>query len=104
MAKTKQDQFHEAMLSVYKQAKAECNYTATRFLRMVSEHGGLQAAKILLAASGYSDGFTELWRCKRLDITMEALVLKDEWSDLFTQDELNIARKRLKDYGYASEK
>jgi hypothetical protein len=36
----------------------------------------------------------------RLDLTMEAYVLKPGCQGLFTQDEIAIARKRLSDLGY----
>jgi len=43
---------------------------------MVSNEGGLKTARKLLATAEPSDGFTELWRNHRLDLTMESLVLK----------------------------
>jgi hypothetical protein len=92
--------FHEQMVNIYERAKAECNYNATRFLQMVTELGGLGAAKALLHAPGLSDGFTALWECGCLGLTMEALVLRLPWSDLFTEEELAVARKRLTDLGY----
>jgi hypothetical protein len=92
--------FHDEMLEIYRRAKVECQYNATFFLQMVSGTGGLQAARTLLAASKLSDGFTALWRCGRLDLTVEALVLKSPWRDLFTHAELAIAQKRLDDLGY----
>ena len=91
--------FHEAMLEIYGRAKTECHYNASRFLQMVGERGGLETARYLLHA-GLSDGFTALWNCNRLDLTVEAYVLKPEWQGLFTQDELAIARKRLAEVGY----
>jgi hypothetical protein len=42
----------------------------------------------------------KLWEFKRLDLTVEALVLRPEWSLLFSEEERQIARKRLSDYGY----
>ncbi len=78
MPKNKEFEFHEAMLSIYKHAKAECNYNATRFLQMVNEQGGFQTARTLLHAPDNSQGFTAVWKCGRLDLTVEALVLKDE--------------------------
>ncbi len=92
--------FHEAMLSIYQKAKYECNYNATRFLQMVTDQGGIGAAKQLLHSEGFSEGLTALWECKRLNISMEALVLQDQWSQLFTEEELNIARERLNQLGY----
>jgi len=94
------DRFHQEMLSIYSRAKDECDYNATRFLRMVSEQGGLQAARSLLHAEGYSEGLTALWERGRLDITMEALILQEPWSQLFSEDEVTVARRRLKDLGY----
>ena len=67
---------------------------------MVNSLGGLEAARSLLHAGGYSEGLTALWECGRLDITMEALVIKQPWSSLFLEDELEVAHKRLKELGY----
>lgn len=94
--------FHERMQQIYEQAKTECNYTATRFLQMVNAEGGLQAAKKLLSAGGYSEGLTHLWEKKRLDISMEATILQKPWRALFTDEELSVARKKLKELGYSS--
>jgi hypothetical protein len=90
------------MLEVYRRAKVECHYNANFFIQMVSGTGGLQTARTLLAATKLSDGFTALWKCGRLDLTVEALVLKSPWRGLFTDDELAIAQKRLDDLGYIS--
>jgi hypothetical protein len=92
--------FHERMRQIYDQAKSECGYSANRFLQMVNADGGLQAAKKLLNSGGYSEGLTRLWEEKRLDISMEATVLKGPWCELFTGEELSIARKKLKELGY----
>ena len=94
--------FHREMLNIYEQAKTECNYVATRFRQMVGELGGLAAAKRLLAPEGYSEGLTRLWEEGRLDISMEALVLRDPWRKLFTVKELEIAQRRLNELGYKS--
>ena len=95
--------FHDEMLEIYRRAKSECRYNAARFLQMVSESGGLNAARTLLAASTVSDGFSALWQSGRLDLTVEALVIRPPWNTLFTQYELEVARKRLADLGYPRE-
>ena len=92
--------FHQEVLSVYTKAKDECHYNATRFLQMVSDQGGLQVAKSLLHAEGYSEGLTALWELGRLDITMEAVVIQQPWCELFTDEELATARTRLQELGY----
>jgi uncharacterized LabA/DUF88 family protein len=92
--------FHEAMLNIYRRAKSECRYDAKVFLGMVVEHGGLEAAKRLLHAPDVQEGFTRLWECGRLDLTMEALIIQDPWNQLFTAEELAIAKRRLTQHGW----
>ena len=92
--------FHEAMLEIYRRAKSDAGYNATRFLSMVTEQGGYEAARTLIHASNVSDGYTALWQRKHLELTVEALILKPEWHDLFSEHERGIARQRLIDYEY----
>ena len=92
--------FHKAMIDIYRVAKQECGYVATSFLQMVSEKGGLATAQTLLATTQPSEGFTTLWECGRLDLTVEALVLHPDYAPLFSEEEMSVAKKRLQDYGY----
>lgn len=92
--------FEAEMLDVFERAKIEAGYNATYFLQMLSELGGLETARQLLTASRISDGFTALWERKRLDLTVEARVLIPEYEDLFTEEERETARLRLKEFGY----
>ena len=62
------------MTVIYETAKRELGYNATRFLQMISEHGGLATARQLLWSDKPSDGFTTLWSHHRLDLTVEAHV------------------------------
>jgi len=88
------------MLLIYEKAKSECNYNATRFLEMVNKYGGRGAAKILLHFPGPQEGLIALWHCGRLDISMEATILKSPWNNLFTEEEIEIAKKRLHELRY----
>jgi hypothetical protein len=100
MSEELEARFDEAMMDVYRRALKECDYKATRFLHMLHEHRGLETARILLHAPGVSEGYIALWERKRLDLTVEAVMLGDQWQPLFTEAERAIARKRLADYGY----
>jgi TIR domain len=93
-------EFHRAMLDVFRRAKSEAGYNAAYFLRMVQDVGGLEAARRLLRAGSVSSGFTTLWEKGRLDLSVEAVVLQDRFAELFTDEELDIARNRLAEYGY----
>lgn len=92
--------FDVAMMDVYLRALNECDYKATRFLQMLHEHRGLETARILLHGSKVSEGYVALWERKRLDLTVEAVILSADWHSLFSEQEREIARKRLAEYGY----
>jgi hypothetical protein len=47
-----------------------------------------------------SEGFTALWERGRLDLSVEALVLAEEFDDLFPEDEPDVARDRLAEHGH----
>jgi len=47
-----------------------------------------------------SDGFTTPWELKRLDLSVEAFVLRPEYAPLFAEEERSSARACLKGYGY----
>jgi hypothetical protein len=95
-----EDQFHQAMIDIYLAAKRDCNYNATYFIQMVERHGGVETARRLLASDTPQTGFTVLWECERLDLSVEAQVLKPEYASLFTEAERHTARGRLAEYGY----
>lgn len=92
--------FRDAMREVYRRAKAEAGYNATYFLQMLSELGEIETARRLIMASKPSQGFTVLWEKGRLDLSVEAQVLRPEFAELFTDDELDAARARLDEYDY----
>ncbi|RIA01519.1 hypothetical protein D1122_02315 [Cereibacter sphaeroides] len=95
--------FDQAMFSIFQRAKSEAGYTATLFLGMISDRGGLATAKFLINSSKPSAGYTALYERGRLDLTVEALVIENPvWHELFTEDELNRARHRLRQYGYSA--
>jgi hypothetical protein len=93
--------FHREMVSVYQEAKKRHGYNATRFLQIVSEKGGLQAAKELLRVPGTSEGLSRLYQLGALDISMEARIAHDPtWAPLFSADEIDLARKKLAELDY----
>lgn len=92
--------FHEAMVDIYRRAKREAGYTASYFLGMVAERGGYETAIYLIRRDSPSDGYTALYELSRLDLTVEALVIRPEWSDLISETDRELARIRLTEYGF----
>ena len=87
-------QFETEMRAIYPQC-AKFGYHSSYLLQLISEHGGVGAAKHLLA-SPPSEGFSRLALEERLDLSVEAVVLKPQWEELFNDTELATARRRLK--------
>jgi hypothetical protein len=71
-------------------------YNPTYFRRMLADLGGVGTAKLLLEphrSSAY--GFERLWELGQLERSLEFAVLLPWFSELFTDDELEEARRRL---------
>jgi 5-methylcytosine-specific restriction enzyme A len=92
--------FHQAMIDIYSLAGRATGYWANYFLRSVRKDGGLNTARKLLWKSGTSAGFERLQAEHRLDLSMEALMLKPEFRGLFSEVELAMASERLLAHGY----
>jgi hypothetical protein len=92
--------YHQEMIDSFYLLSKEYGYRATYFLRMVEEHGGVEASRRLLSSASPGGGLARLWELKRLDLSVEASVLLPEYQALFTDDERKIARERLSAYGY----
>lgn len=95
-----EDKLNNEMMSIYHRAKKDLGYNANRFLQLLIDVGGLQAAKKLINKSGGTYGFEVLWEYNRLDLSVEALVLKEEYYNLFTDQERETCKTRLAEYGY----
>lgn len=96
-------EFDARMMDNYRRALSEVGYNSTRVLQMMFEHGGFETAHTLLATSNVSEGYTAMWERGRLDLTVEALVLEDRFSQLFTDEQLSTARTRLEQYGFTAQ-
>ena len=66
-------------------------------IRPVTE---IQQAHRCLSGNRESDGFFALADKKRLDLSLEALAVKKQFTALFTDEEANNALMRLLDAGY----
>jgi hypothetical protein len=94
-------EFDQEMLSIYQRALSEAHYKASRFLTMLSDHGGLETARILIHSPTVSEGYAALWERKCLNLTVEAVIYDNpKWHRLFTEEELAICKRRLADYRY----
>lgn len=90
-------------LDALKSAVSECRkvgYVPKRFIYMINTTDPFDVVRSLIHAPSVSEGFTTLWEKKRLDLSCEAIILKPEWREHFSPQEIAIARKRLAELHY----
>lgn len=98
-ASTLEDELYEAIYDTYQRAGRETGYWGSYFLRMLKRRGGVVAAKRALQSrpSGKpSKGFQAMLDAGRKDLTVEAVVLKPRFRELFTPAEISEASTRLR--------
>ena len=95
-----EERFHDSMLDIFWLAGRATGYWASYFLRGVRNKGGVTEARDLLRKTGTSPGFERLKAEGRLDLSMEAIVIKPEFASLFNAQEIETAQQRLDDVGY----
>jgi hypothetical protein len=93
-------EFTDELYAGYRFLVRTIKYRAKSFLEMVTLHGGVGAAQLLLQESHIHDGFTRLWEERMLGYSVEAVVLKPKYRSLFTEPEREVARDRLERHGF----
>lgn len=71
-----------------------------RTRKQAADHGALALAKRTLSGRSLSDGFADLQKQGRLDLSLEALAISSRFGSLFTDEEANEAISRLMEAGY----
>ena len=88
------DKFHEDLINLYTSAVKSCDCQPISLSCVVAQ-GGVLAAKNYLTSNTVRSGLFPLSEYGRIDLSVESLVLRDEYSGLFESDELQEAEKRL---------
>lgn len=74
---------------------ARIGYHPSRFIKMLQDSDAISVAKKIVASGELQDGFKKLKALDRLDLALESIMLKPEFSKLFTKQELKAAKWRL---------
>ena len=86
----------EKFLAACAEARAKAEAIGVR-IRPVAD---LTQARRVLSGHRQSDGFALLAQKGRLDLSLEALAIKKQFTSLFTDEEANNALMRLLEAGY----
>ena len=82
------------------QALQQATQTATALGVRIRPIQNIEQAHKILSGHKESDGFSHLARLGALELSIEALAVKKQFTALFSDDEANNALMRLMDAGY----
>ncbi len=97
----REQQFDDALRALFPLWRSCASLAQGRVPQLINRHTAVGAAKHLLHGPGLSNGFVKLRDARRLDLTIEWLVLRPEFGSLFTMEERAIARRKLVENGVA---
>jgi hypothetical protein len=69
-------------------------------MRPITDADAMKTARRALSGNRESDGFAALEQLRRLDLSLEALVVDKRFTGLFSDEEANTALMRLLDAGF----
>lgn len=94
-----EQELQDELIFCTEQVKKKIHYRATRFSQMLANHGAVETARKLIHSTKIATGFWELVSAGYPELTVEYTVLKPKYRSLFTDDELQICRRKLQDFG-----
>jgi HNH endonuclease len=94
-------EFTQALVDIYRRALKETEYNAHEFFQLLQWRHGRDTALYLIHSTRPATGFTALWERKRLDLTVEAMILRPKWNYLFTDEDRLAAYRRLAEYHHS---
>lgn len=77
--------FHVEVLERCSEIEEVLGHPPRAYLRMISQMGGVEAARAVVGSPSPSATFTRLWLGGRPDLTLEALVIREEFRGLFSE-------------------
>lgn len=94
------NKFNLEVLQAVEESK-KIGYTPIRFIQMLQQSGN-NALEVVprLVLKESTTGLEKLWEKCRLDLSIEAIIVKSEYRDLFSDEIVNICKKKLQKYGY----
>ena len=93
--KPKQNHFHEELIKLYHTMIRDCGHRAAKLLSLIDELGAVGAVAKIVGKNLPSLTFVKLYNKHRIDLTLEAFILRDEFRVLFTVDIIKKCMNRL---------
>lgn len=81
-------------------AEKEYGCKMTRFVQTIERFGIVRTAQEILRKRRTSDCFNKLAEAGHVELTMEAMIVKAEYAELFTDEQVNDCYELLCEKGY----
>ncbi len=91
--------FTTALLEQLSKAQKVCGVEETRLRQQAEKLGGVKAVQQMLSRRQETRQFVPLKQMKRLDLSVEALVIQGKFASLFTDEEVNTCLEALLEGG-----
>src|SRR5438270_9449798 len=103
MSASLEQEFDAEMRMLFTRTGEAIGYWPRYFLRKVRTVGGLKVAQDLLQPTTKAPtGFGRLADENQLELSVEYMVLQPRWAPLFTEQERQVARRRLEEAGFTA--
>ena len=89
----------QKFIQAWRTAREEAAGLGAR-MRPVEDSKAVEIARRCLSGNRDSEGFAQLQKAGRLDLSLEALAIQKAYTALFTDEQVNNALMRLLDAGY----
>lgn len=93
-----ENKFERELLNNISKVEEKIGYHSNYFLRMVQKYGGVSATRKLIEQSrlaGTMEGFKKLVEKGCSDLTMESSVIKKEYEELFSKEDIRFCKKMM---------
>ena len=95
-----EDKFAQALKQQLETAEKECGKGCPQLVAKSEKIGAADAVKDMLKRGNQSENFAELEKNKNLKLSVEALVTRSEFGELFTDAQVDACFAALCDCGY----
>jgi len=94
-------EFNKKMNEISDNAEKMIGKRFTKLDQMLKKDSGVNVAIKLISSSDQTTGFLDLYKAKRLDLSIEFLVINKRYNSLFEADIILQAQSRLNDWEYS---
>ena len=97
---TLEKKLQQEIIKSCEKAEKEYGCNMTRLLETINKFGIVRTAQEIIRKGRTSDCFRKLVEVGQIELTMEAIIAKVEYAELFTDEEVNACYELLCENGY----